>query len=126
MIENLLAGLSISVSGLIITFMALGLFILVIMLLQKFFPGTNGDDDGNESSEPAQAIAEEKPQIQASAQSEEDEDLPVVIAAAISHFRVKAQSSLGTSLSEGKSGWWSSNRMSAKQGTGIRITRSGK
>jgi Na+-transporting methylmalonyl-CoA/oxaloacetate decarboxylase gamma subunit len=126
LIENLLAGLSISVSGIIITFMALGLFILVIVILQKLFPGTNGGDNGNGSSDPVLAIVEETPQVQVSTQSEEDEDLPVVIAAAISHFRAKAQSSLGTSLNEGKSGWWSSNRMSAKQGTGIRITRSGK
>jgi len=124
--ENLLAGLSISVSGIIITFMALGLFILVIVILQKLFPGTDGDDNGNESAEPAQASAEMAPQVQASEQSEEDVDLPVVIAAAIAHFRAKAQSSLGTSLYEGKTGWWSSNRMSARQGTGIRITRSGK
>jgi sodium pump decarboxylase gamma subunit len=119
--ENFVAGLEITVSGILITFFALGIFILVMMILTKLFPGKVE----SQVEEKVTEVVEEKP-VAAAVKDEEDEDLPVVIAAAISHFRSKAQSSLGTSLMEGKSGWWASNRMNAQQGLGIRIKRSGK
>ena len=121
MSENFLAGLSISVSGILITFLALGVFILVIVILKKLFPGI-------EAAAPVDqplTVIEELPAMVETV-DEEDSDLPVIFAAAISHFRSKAQSSLGTSLMEGKTGWWASNRMNAQQGLGIRIKRSGK
>lgn len=121
MSENFLAGLSISISGILITFLALGIFILVMVILQKLFPGKD------EAAPEEQAVTEvpEQPAL-VKVVEEEDEDLPVIFATAISHFRSKAQSSLGTSLMEGKSGWWASNRINAQQGLGIRIKRSGK
>lgn len=119
--ENFVAGLSITISGILITFFALGIFILVMMLLTKLFPAK---DESQVEEKVAEAV-EEQPAA-AAVVEEEDNDLPVVIATAISHFRSKAQSSLGTSLMEGRSGWWASNRMNAQQGLGIRIKRSGK
>ncbi len=121
MSENFLAGLSISISGILITFLALGIFILVMVILQKLFPGKEADTP----VEPAVAVVAEQP-VMVETVEEEDEDLPVIFATAISHFRSKAQSSLGTSLMEGKTGWWASNRINAQQGLGIRIKRSGK
>jgi Na+-transporting methylmalonyl-CoA/oxaloacetate decarboxylase gamma subunit len=119
LVSNLLAGLSIALTGLIITFLALGLFGIVINLLQRFFPYKEPKEEetqnGDDSSAPA-VIASESV----------DNDLPVVIATAISYFRSKTQSNLGSALEEGKSGWWASNRMNAQQGLGIRIKRSGK
>ncbi len=121
MSENFAAGLSISISGILITFLALGIFILVMVLLQRLFPSK----EAAASSEQAIIMIEEQPVLLEKVE-EEDEDLPVIFATAISHFRSKAQSSLGTSLMDGKSGWWASNRMNAQQGLGIRIKRSGK
>jgi hypothetical protein len=120
LVSNLLAGLSIALTGLIITFLALGLFGVVINLLQKVFPYKPPKEDETQNGD-ASAAPEEL-----SAESAADDDLPVVIAAAISYFRSKSQSNLGSALEEGKSGFWAANRMNAQQGLGTRIKRSGK
>jgi Na+-transporting methylmalonyl-CoA/oxaloacetate decarboxylase gamma subunit len=116
-----LSGLEVAVAGLIITFMSLGLFAVVISVLGKIFkykePAAEKTEDEGESNLVSEAEA---------APVDEDADLPVVIATAISYFHARSQSSLGISLEEGKSGWWSANRMKAQQGIGLRITRSGK
>lgn len=118
--QNLLAGLSIALAGLIITFLSLGLFGVIIYVLGIVFKYTPPKED--EASEaPAAAI-----ESAATEPAAEDGDLPVVIATAISYFRSQAQNSLGSSLEEGKSGWWAANRMSASQGLGIRMKRSGR
>lgn len=56
--------------------------------------------------------------------TEDDSEVAAVIAAAISYLRAKTMSSLGTTLETGKGSWWVSNRLNAKQGTGINIKRS--
>ena len=120
MAQNLLAGLSIALTGLIITFTALGLFGVVIWGLGKIFkykePESEASDEEVTTEQPAIAVME----------ADTADDLPVVIATAVSYFLSQAQSSLGSSLEEGKSGWWAVNRMNASQGTGIRIKRSGQ
>lgn len=116
-----LAGLSVAISGLIITFLSLGLFSVVISLLGRIFKEKEEVETIQESK------GEETPVVLvADSIEEENAQIPVVIATAISYFRSKAQSSLGNSLEEGKSGWWAANRMNAHQHLGIRITRSSK
>jgi Na+-transporting methylmalonyl-CoA/oxaloacetate decarboxylase gamma subunit len=115
------SGLEVAIAGLIITFMSLGLFAVVISVLGKIFKYKEpaGEESGDE--------VESNPMIEAEASPvDEDADLPVVIATAISYFHSRSQSSLGISLEEGKTSWWSANRMKAQQGIGLRITRSGK
>lgn len=116
--NDILAGLSISISGLAVTFLALGVFVLVMMILQKVF--------STKSDAAAEEETQDVPVVMESSETTEDDNLPVVIATAISFFRNQAQSSLGSSLENGKGGWWSSNRLNAQQGLGIRIKRSGK
>lgn len=121
MTENLLAGLSIALAGLIIVFLALGLFALVINLLGKIFA------EKEPAQEQAASDVQETPSDSVLAvESDPSDDLPVVIATAISYFRAHANNTLGAALEEGKSGWWAMNRMNARQGTGIRIKRSGR
>jgi len=122
-LNPIMQGLSITVAGLATTFLALGIFILVMTVLQKLFPG----------GEPkvAKAIVEPEAVITGGTPAVSDVEagdshIPVVIAAAVSYFRGMAESSLGTSLETGKSSWWTTNRISARQGLGIRIKRSGK
>ena len=116
----IMQGLSITVAGLATTFLALGIFIFVMTILQRIFPGGNG-------KEQVKPVEVETPVLPGEAIAESgDGNIPVVIAAAVSYFRGMAESSLGTSLETGKSGWWTTNRISAQQGLGIRIKRSGK
>jgi len=118
LIQNLLDGASVAISGLIITFSSLGLFAVVIYLLGIVFPFKEekvAPEEGEEESV--------SPVSQASVASD---DLPVVIAAAIAFHRQKAQSNLGSSLEVGKSGWWSAKRYHSQQRLGNRMTRSGK
>lgn len=117
--QNLLAGLSIALAGLVITFSALGLFGVIIYVLRLIFKYTPPPEEAAPAEAPAAAVASETA-------AADDDVIPVVIATAISYFRSQAQSSLGSSLEEGKSGWWAANRMNASQGLGIRIKRSGR
>lgn len=115
----LMDGLSISLSGIIVTFIALGIFVLVITLLKKIFPA---EKDKMETT-----VTETAEMSHASDSTEnEDELIPVVIAAAVCYCQFQAQNSLGASLSEGKGNWWASNRSGALQNTEIHIQRSGR
>ncbi len=114
-----LDGISIAVSGLIITFLSLALFSVIISVLGKIFK--EKEPIAETSIEGPESVTESVASIVS-----ENDDLPVVIATAISYFHARSQSSLGVSLEEGKSGWWAANRVKAQQGLGIRITRSGR
>ncbi len=118
MIQNLLDGASVAVSGLIITFSSLGLFAVVIYLLGIAFPYKEEKVAAEEVDESEVAAVSQEPAM--------SDDLPVVIATAISYYRQKAQSNLGSSLETGKSGWWSAKRYHSQQRLGNRMIRSGK
>lgn|GEM_PF-867928 len=118
MIQNLLDGASVAVSGLIITFSSLGLFAIVIYLLGILFPYKEEKAAVEEGNEGEGAAVTQEPVT--------SDDLPVVIATAISYIRQKAQSNLGSSLETGKSGWWSAKRYQSQQRLGNRMIRSGK
>jgi Na+-transporting methylmalonyl-CoA/oxaloacetate decarboxylase gamma subunit len=112
-----LSGASVAISGLIITFSSLGLFAIIIYVLGLIFPYKE------ELVKPEEIGTE----IAVSAiETGEDENIPAVIATAISYFRTKAQSNLGNDLEAGKSGWWAAKHFASQQGHGIRILRSGK
>jgi Na+-transporting methylmalonyl-CoA/oxaloacetate decarboxylase gamma subunit len=118
--QNLLDGLSIAFAGLAITFLSLGLFGVIIYVLGIVFKEKQPNEE-SAAETPAAATESAPTEIAA-----DGDDLPIVIATAISYFRSQAQNSLGSSLEEGKSGWWAANRMSASQGLGIRLKRSGR
>jgi sodium pump decarboxylase gamma subunit len=117
-LDPIVQGLEISVTGLAVTFSALGIFILVMLVLKRVFreKPENGDEQVIEVAE--------TPGETASIVTEDDSEVAAVIATAITYLRAKTMSSLGTSLETGKGSWWVSNRLNAKQGTGINIKRS--
>lgn len=116
--DPIVQGLEISVLGLAVTFTALGLFILVMLVLQRIFrvkPEKNiiqEETTTEVTTETSQAIVED------------DSELIAVITAAILHLRSKNLSSLGSSLENGKGTWWIANRMNARQGAGNNVKRS--
>lgn len=110
--SDFLQGLTVSLLGIIITFIALGVFILIMIVLQRLFPYKEGEQEQPASlaeAEPAQAP--EKP----SAGLEEGEAV-AAIAAALAYLRFRGNPQLGNSLQEGRSRWWFSRRLEAIEG----------
>jgi len=106
------AGLQVSLLGLMITFVALGVFILIIFLLKSLFPAeTAPKEDG--TRKPAEIASE----------TVVDEDLGEVVAAiavALDHARIgpgSRSTSLGQSLQEGRGSWWAARRSEAGEGS---------
>jgi len=101
-------GLNISIVGLLITFFALGLFILIMIALQRIFPPK--PQEGEEENGP-EAVIEIEP-TQDSLHSDKEQAVVAVIAAAISYIQGKKQSALGTNLAAGHGRWWVPNQPS--------------
>ena len=101
----ILQGLTISVSGIIITFVALGLFILVMIVLQKLFPAES--EAGSE--------AEKKTIVESSTSADDEGEVVAAIAAAVAYFQQSFDQSgdLGTLLGEGRGTWWMVKRINA-------------
>ena len=101
-------GLEVSILGILITFTALGVFILIMIVLQRLFPSAEAE---------ASSKTEEQPLVEVQIE-ETGEDAAVVaaIAAALSYLRARSQSSLGSSLQEGRGSWWNSRKMEARLG----------
>lgn len=114
--DPIVQGLEITILGLTVTFTALGVFILVMMLLKRIFR------EKTEETETSTDLAV----VSGNASDDITSELIAVIATAVSYVRGKNLSSLGSTLENGKGSWWVSNRSSAKQGIGFSIKRSGK
>ena len=112
-------GLEITVLGLAVTFTALGIFILVMLVLKRIFREKPENGDGQDLVESASLVEGSTGEI------EDDSEVIAVIAAAIAYMKSKTFSTLGASLESGKGTWWVSNSLKAKQGTGVNIKRSG-
>lgn len=93
-------GLLISVVGLLVTFVALGIFIGVIILLQKLFPPKAEAEE--------EAVEEVKP---AQIETKEDSDAEAIAAAlaAVSYLRSQRAGQLGATLATGPGPYWTSN-----------------
>jgi sodium pump decarboxylase gamma subunit len=93
----IIQGLQVSVLGLVITFLALGLFILVIEVLKRLFP--------------AKIEAQEEPEstllVVETAEPGEEGELVAAITAAIYCAQAEKHGQLGDALSQGRGGWWS-------------------
>lgn len=87
-------GLLISLLGLLLTFLALGLLILTIVVLQRLFNPT--------SAAPAE------PEPPSARQSEDDSELAAAIAAAVLLLKkeTRLSSALGSTLETGPGRWW--------------------
>jgi Na+-transporting methylmalonyl-CoA/oxaloacetate decarboxylase gamma subunit len=101
--------------GIVITFFALGIFILIMVVLQRFFPPVS-EEEGTESEFESYEGNEEN--ILVRVEDEQEEGAVVAaIAAALSYIKAQEKSaSLGEALREGHSGWWATRRAEANTG----------
>lgn len=109
--ELMREGLTISAFGLSITFLALGIFIFVMIGLQKLFPHKPVSVAKSTAGETTMTRMDET--VSAVESSEQVTEEIAAIAAAIAHLRALGQSSLGTSLEAGRGPWWVKNRLAA-------------
>jgi len=107
---DFMQGLTVSVLGILITFTALGVFILIMIVLQRLFPYREEEEEQAEVA-----------QIETSQPAEEtgvsqEGEIIAAIAAAVAYFRLRANPQLGNSFQEGRSRWWFSRRLEAIEG----------
>jgi Na+-transporting methylmalonyl-CoA/oxaloacetate decarboxylase gamma subunit len=100
--QVLMQGLSISISGLLITFLTLGVFIFIMFGLQRLFPARHENE---------QLQMPIKPEPCAPVESSEEEEIAMAIATAIIYLRAESQQSLGKSLESGPGPLWTSRRI---------------
>jgi Na+-transporting methylmalonyl-CoA/oxaloacetate decarboxylase gamma subunit len=110
-------GLSISIIGLLITFFALGVFILLMIVLQRIFPPK--PEAQEEEAEKVELVVQIELD-QASSQVDEAGEVAAAIAAAVSYFQAANQPSLGANLEGGRGRWWAANRLAAGRVSNLR------
>ncbi len=114
--SEMMQGLTISVVGVLITFFALGIFILIMVILQRVFPAKSPQKE--EAVEPQPVIKMELEQV---SKPEEDEGAVVAaITAAVSYLQTASHTSLGVNLESGRGRWWAANRPVSRQASVIR------
>jgi Na+-transporting methylmalonyl-CoA/oxaloacetate decarboxylase gamma subunit len=102
-LNEILQGLQISVLGIVITFAALLMVILVIILLTRVFPAKPEAEKG----------AKVEPAVIHDAETREDEEVAIAIAIALSRLQagVRCRNGLGTELATGHGAWWKAGRI---------------
>ena len=109
--SDMAQGLTISVVGILITFFSLGVFILIMVLLQRIFPAAAKQVEEAEEDQAAM-------QVELDQEGEiigEDQAAVAAIMVAIKYFQTESQPVLGINLEAGRGRWWTSNRMIARQ-----------
>jgi Na+-transporting methylmalonyl-CoA/oxaloacetate decarboxylase gamma subunit len=105
--DLILQGLSLSLTGIVITFASLGLFILIIIVLQRLFG----------AKRPAQADSQSQGSAALPATMEvgSDSQVAAAIAVALEHFRAAetASDQTGSTLTQGRGAWWQSRQVQA-------------
>jgi len=110
-LNDMSAGLMITVFGLLLAFTFMGIFIGTIILLQKFFPAKKKEaEETNEGDKETPVIL--------GAEAIGGDEVVAAIAVAVSMMRNARQSELGSALQAGRSTWWMSKRMVASQDVG--------
>jgi sodium pump decarboxylase gamma subunit len=97
---EIVQGLEISLIGIVVIFLTMGILVLVIALLERLFR--------ERPQEPQPKLTEPATSPVEALQSDEDERVVVAIAAALTHLRSlgMARSGLGDDLASGPSTWW--------------------
>jgi sodium pump decarboxylase gamma subunit len=105
-----------SIVGMGLTFMALGILILVMVLLDRFFK----DDKKVESAE---AIPAERAIVDTSARETAEEEVVAAIAAALAHLRSLeiCEAGLGSTLATPPNRWWLMGRAQQSPADALRI-----
>ena len=94
--DQIVAGLTVSVLGIMVTFVAMGLVVLLMVLLQRY------------TTAPLGATREAEVPAIPSTQAAETEEIVAAVAVALAHLRTleSAQSELGSGLMNGPGTWW--------------------
>jgi len=115
-LNPILEGLTLSIVGLIVAFAFMALFILTMVVLKALFPA---------KTEPSQTMVEAQlPTLALTVpldqdQEEDESEVVAAIAAAVAYVRSKTQSSLGSTLEQGRGAWWMANQIKAPQDSGL-------
>lgn len=102
-------GFYISLLGMMITFLALGIFILIMVVLKKLFPQRN-EEVNSQQVEETPVLVEETADISA------DGDVIAAIAAAIVFTRSNGRGRLGETLTQPRGKWWVARRTESSLG----------
>lgn len=99
--NNMMQGLNLSITGISLTFAALGILILAMILLERIFRTRRWIPEERE--------LEETPIASTHARDTEDEEIAAAIAVALAHLRSLDvdRSGLGAALEAGHNQWWS-------------------
>ena len=116
MSDLIVQGLMISVIGISLTFLALGILILVMVLLDHFFRDDKKVDAGQ--AEPVEQAASTLPTRQAA-----DEEIVAAIAVALAQVRSfeLCEAGLGSTLEAPSSRWWLVGRAQQSPADALRI-----
>ncbi|MBN1217576.1 MAG: OadG family protein [Anaerolineae bacterium] len=119
MSDILWQGLIISLMGMGLTFLALGLLVLVIILLDRFT---------RPKAQPlvsAEMVSKRKVDTDTVSQSTADETIVAAIAAALAHFRSSEAypADLGATLEAGPGAWWTTGRSKMQSVNTVRTGR---
>jgi Na+-transporting methylmalonyl-CoA/oxaloacetate decarboxylase gamma subunit len=107
---SLAQGLNVSLLGLVITFLALGVFILIMIVLQKLFPG--------KAEQQVEQLVEDAPMVLEVKTSDDSLEGEVIaaIGAAVTYVRQSGRGQLGGSLAQPRGEWWAARLVSARGG----------
>ena len=102
---NLVQGLTLSIIGMTITFIALGLVILAMVVLERLFPPRPLVSDKED--------LEETQFLSSPAHDTAEEEIVAAIAVALAHLQSLgvSQSGLGKALEAGRGPWWAMSQL---------------
>ncbi len=107
--DIILQGLQLSAMGISLTFAALGLLIVAMIVLERLFR--------TRELVPEERGPEETPVVSTLARDTEDEEIVAAITVALAHLRSLeiCRGGLGTALEAGHGGWWMIGRVQQRQ-----------
>jgi sodium pump decarboxylase gamma subunit len=102
-------GLTLSIIGMTVTFAALGLLILSIVVLGRLFRTRPSDSDKKEDLQERQVVS-------SSARDTEEEEVVAAIAVALAHVHSldMSRSGLGVTLESGRGPWWAMSQLQGR------------
>jgi hypothetical protein len=101
----MMQGLSISLVGLLITFFALMVFILLMIVLQRIFPAERKEIQGDTGSPEVRRLNIDEE----NRQKEDKLAIAAAIAVAIEYIHKGKGAALGSNLVKGHGQWWVAN-----------------
>ena len=111
---DFMKGLSILVWGWGASFVAMAVFMGLILLLRRIFPYKAEVEESEAEGEAETTLVLDTEAVS------EDEEVVAAIAAAVGYLRAKSQTRLGGTLESGRGRWWVSNRLSTRETTPLR------